>query len=127
MACKKYSPKYIAILCSLVFLTLVFHLLRLAIYLWESCFSYYGCSLKWNAIVSITAAGLWFIAFVSLAMILRSTMKTNAADKSRNPSERRLASSNDVENIEPPPTFEARVQRLEDTLEDADEPIELQS
>jgi hypothetical protein len=131
MTCKKYSPKYIAILCSLVFLTLVFHLVSLAIYLWESsCFSYYGCYLTLAAILSITAAGLWFVAFISLGMILRSTMKMNVAEKHTNPSERGLASSNDVENIaenEPPPTFDATVQRLEDTLEDADEPIELQS
>jgi hypothetical protein len=131
MTCKKYSPKYIAILCSLVFLTLVFHLVSLAIYLWESsCFSYYGCYLTLAAILSITAAGLWFVAFISLGMILRSTIKMNVAEKHTNPSERGLASSNDVENIaenEPPPTFDATVQRLEDTLEDADEPIELQS
>jgi uncharacterized membrane protein len=100
MTCKKYSTKYIFILCGVIFVTFVFQLVTLTMFRTESCI--YGCSLSTGGKLSVSAAFLWFVSFVCLFVIFQPWMKINIPGKvEQQPSETaQQEPRNDVEETE---------------------------
>lgn len=82
MTCKKYSTKYIVVLSIAISLAFGFQLATLAMFQTRNCVPD-GCILSTSAILSVSAACLWFVSFICLVVIFQPWIKINLVGKTK--------------------------------------------
>ena len=133
MTSKKYPTKCIVILCAVIFVTFVFQLVTLTMFQTEYCVDY-GCALSTGGKLSVSAAFLWFVGCVCLAMIFQPWIEINLPGKTEEqPSETAQEPRNDVEEMDadvenaPSANIEATIERMEYAVDDNDDLVEHES